>query len=201
MFKNKAVKNYIKWMAINSWATSTSSVISTNSMLNSIMTTPSYTSIIATTYIGKDILGQLGGLIYAYKTGKHADKNPLNYVSKGVFLGQLSFYLENFSPLISNKNLILPFLGLSSCLKNVSFISIGAVNANNLQKISNQNIGEVYTKVASINTLASTGGMITGIAIINFLPSYTVRTFLIMPILTFISLYSLRKSTTIANNF
>ena len=202
MFKNKLVKKYVQWMAVNSWATSANSVISTNSMLSSIMsTTPSYSTVIGTTYIGKDILGQLGGLLYAYKTGKHADRDPLKYSSKGVIVGQLSFYLENFSPLLTNKNLILPFLGISSTLKNVSFISIGAVNANNLQKISKDNIGEIYTKVSSINTLSSSFGMITGIGIINFIPSYTARTFLIMPLLSFISLYSLRRATIISREF
>lgn len=188
-------------MALNSWASSVSSVISTNSMLNSIVgTTPTYTSVIATTYIGKDIIGQLGGLSYAWKTGKKADEQPTKYITKGGIIQQASFYLENASVLIpqSGANFVLPFLGLSSTLKNVSFIAIGAVNANNLQKLSSGNIGAFYSKVASLNTLASTFGMITGIAILHFIPSYEVRTFLILPILSGISIYSLRKATKIS---
>lgn len=193
-----SVKKYIRWMALNSWASSTSAVISTNSMLSSIMTTPSYTSIIATTYVGKDIIGQLGGLGYAWRTGKKADQQPMKYVTKGALIQQIAFFLENSSVLITNKIFILPFLGLSSTLKNVSFISMGAVNANNLQKLSSGQIGEFYSKVASINTLASTVGMVTGIGIIHLIPSYTIRSLVIMPCLGAISVYSLRQATKLA---
>ncbi len=190
------VRKYLTWMAINSWATSTSNVLSTNSMLSSIVgTSPSFTSLVTTTYIGKDILGQLGGLVYAWKTGKKADTQPLKYITKGATIQQFSFYLENASVFIPDKNLVLPFLGFSSTLKNVSFISLGAVNANNIQKLAPENIGEFYSKVASINTLSSTVGLLSGIAILHFIPSYTVRTMTIMPILSLVSILSLRKAT------
>ena len=130
------LRTYLKWSAINSFSTSICSVISTNSMLSSIITTPSYTSVIATNYIGKDVIGQLGSIIYAWKTGKHADSKPLKYITSGSILLQTSFFIENFSPFITNKLFIIPFLGLSSTLKNISFLSIGAVNTHNLQKIS-----------------------------------------------------------------
>jgi hypothetical protein len=169
-------------------------------MLSTIASTssPSYTSIMTTHYIGKDIIGQFGGLFYALKTGKKADTDSLKYITKGVSALQLSFFIENLSPLITNKLFILPFLGFSSTLKNISFISIGAVNAKNLQKLSNNNIGECYSKSASINTISSTLGMICGIGIIHFIPSYTIRTTLILPTMSIISIYSLRKATKIA---
>lgn len=209
------LRQYLKWTAINSFSTSVSSVISTNSMLSSITSEgPSYSSIITANYIGKDIIGQLGGLMYAWKTGKTADTQPLKYITKGVFILQASFYIENLAPLVTNKLFVLPFLGFSSTLKNISFISIGAVNANNLQKLATQsvtqtpsetqsastsNIGECYSKAASINTLSSTLGMICGIGIIYFIPSYTIRTTVILPVMSVISIYSLRKCTNIAN--
>lgn len=201
------LNQYLKWSAINSFSTSVSSVISTNSMLSSITSGPSYSSIMTTHYIGKDIIGQLGGLMYAWKTGKTADSQPLKYITKGVFVLQASFYIENLAPLVTNKLFILPFLGFSSSLKNISFISIGAVNANNLQKLATQtqspsvtsNIGECYSKAASINTISSTLGMISGIGIIYFIPSYTFRTTVILPVMSIISIYSLRKATKIAN--
>jgi hypothetical protein len=190
---------YLKWMAMNSFSSSVSSVISTNSMLSSIMTTPSYTSVIATNYVGKDIIGQLGGLTYAWKTGKNADHQPLKYITKGSLIQQTSFFLENAAPLISNKFLILPFLGFSSTLKNISFISIGAVNATNLRKLSSGRIGEFYSKAAAINTIASTLGMIVGIATIHFIPSYTIRSFIVLPMMSAISIYSLRRATRIVS--
>lgn len=191
------LQQYLKWTAINSFSTSVSSVISTNSMLSTI-SSPSYTSIMTTHYIGKDIIGQLGGLVYALKTGKKADTDSLKYITKGVSALQLSFFIENLSPLVTNKLLILPFLGFSSTLKNISFISIGAVNAKNLQKLSNNNIGECYSKSASLNTISSTLGMVCGIGIIHFIPSYTIRSILILPTMSILSIYSLRKATKIA---
>jgi hypothetical protein len=185
---------YIQWMAINTWANSVSYVISANSMLNSIMITPSYTSVIATTYVGKDIIGQLGGLLYAHKTGKQADKEPLKYVTKGEALQQTALFLENISPMITNKELVLPFLGSSSIIKNIAFISCGAVNASNLQRLSSEHIGEFYSKMAAINTLSSTVGMLTGIAILHFIPSYTLRSVIILPTLNILSIYSIRRA-------
>lgn len=185
---------YLKWVALNSFTTSIQTVISTNSMLTSIIKTPSYTDVIATTYIGKDIIGQLFGLCYSLSTSKKADIVPKKYIIKGSILGQIAFLLDNISPLIKNSFYILPILGLSSALKNISFISIGAVNVSTLQKISKNNIGESYSKVASINTISSTLGMITGICIIHIIPSLTIRTFFITPILGIISVYSLSRS-------
>lgn len=193
-------KQYIKWMAINSFTTSISSVIAMNSMLSSIMIKPSYTDIITTTYVGKDIIGQLGGLFYSLYTGKKADSQPEIYIKKGIAIQQCSIYLENFSVLIKNSDLILPFLGFSSILQNISFISIGAVNANNIQKLGKKNIGELYCKVASVNTLASSLGMIAGITIVNFIPSYTFRSICILPLLSTINIYTINKALEVVNN-
>lgn len=231
--KSLTLSRYIGWMALNSFTNSCSSVLSTHSMLGSIMTTPSYTGIVTTTYIGKDILGQLGGLYYSWRTGNKADTQPMKYVMKGSLIQQAGYHLENLSILINNSNYILPFLGVSTTIKNISFISIGAVNARNLQKLAmqdskevradskslsdfsntekpspqvlkpspqplNANIGELYAKVASINTLSSTMGMILGIGIVHYVPSYSVRSCVFLPFLSFMSLYSVRRATMIA---
>jgi hypothetical protein len=198
MNKLTSKQSYFLYSSIFNWSTSSISVISTNSMLTSIVgSSPSNTALITTSYISKDIIGQAGGLVYSWKTGKKADKDPMNYILKGVFLQHLSFYMENCSGLIQSTNYIIPFLGLCSILKNVSFISIGAVNARNIQKLSKDqnNIGELYSQIASINTLSSTAGMITGLGIVRFIPDYTVRTIVVMPLLTGISLYTAKKMT------
>lgn len=186
-------------MALNSFAGSAASVISTNSMLASIMTTPSYSTVLATNYVGRDIIGQLGGMAYAWKTGRWADREPLKYITKGSSLEQVGVHLENAVTLLPNGNWTLPFLGLASLTKNVSFISIGAVNAHNLKMISDQNIGQTYSRVASINTLASTAGMLAGIGLLHLVPSYTIRSICVLPLLSGISLYSVRRATKIAN--
>jgi hypothetical protein len=197
---NPRQTKYLGWMALNSWSSSVNSVIATNSMLGSIIgTSPSYCASITTTYVGKDVVGQLGGLVYAWKTGNKADSEPMKYVTKGVSMQQMGCYLENASLLFTAKFPMLAYLGVSSVIKNVSFISIGAVNAQNIQKISDGSVGEFYTKVASVNTLAATLGMLTGVGVIHFLPSYTLRSLLVMPAMSAISIYSIRKATEIAN--
>lgn len=187
-------KRYAYYMAINNFSTSALNILSTNSMLNSIIAKPSFSEVVTFTYIGKDIIGQLGGLIYAMKTGKKADQDSKKYLYKGVVFQQASFYLENLSPFITNNNLTLPFLGITSTLKNLCFISLGAVNARNLQRLSSKNIGESYSRLACINTLSSTGGMLFGLFIIWLIPSYTVRSLCVLPFLSTISLYSIKKA-------
>ena len=187
-------KRYAYYMAINNFSSSALNIISTNSMLNSIITKPSFSEVVTFTYIGKDIIGQLGGLIYAMKTGNKADKDTKKYLYKGVIFQQASFYLENLSPFITNNNITLPFLGITSTLKNLCFISLGAVNARNLQKLSSKNIGESYSRLACINTLSSTGGMLFGLFLIYIIPSYTLRSFLVLPFLSSISIYSMKKA-------
>lgn len=197
---NLKTKKYIFWMSLNSCVESCAFVLSTNSMLSSIMATPSYTTVIATTYVGKDIIGQLGGMIYGWRNGKKADVNPVPYITKGSIMQHTGCHLENASILVQNADFVLPFLGLSSILKNTAFISIGAVSASNIQKLSEKNIGELYSKVAGINTLASTLGMLSGIGIIHGIPCYETRSYAVLPTLTAISLYCVRKATKIANN-
>jgi hypothetical protein len=200
-FKTKfTVKTkYIALMGINSMINSCCSVISTNSMLSSVIKTPSYTDIISLNYIGKDILGQLGGLFFVLKTAKNSDKKPVKYISQGIITQQIAYNLENSLPLISNSNFLLPCLGFSSLLKNISFISIGAVNANNLQKLESKNIGELYSKVSIINTLFSSIGMISGLGIIYLVPSYSFRSYVILPCLGILSIYTIRKATKMVN--
>jgi hypothetical protein len=191
-----SMNNYLKYLSLNSFFTSISAVIATNSMLNSIVDKPSYTSTMTTTYIGKDIIGQLGGILYSLKTGRNADKTPLKYITTGFILQQTAFAIENFAPMITNKDIILPLLGVSSCLKNISFITIGAVNATNLQKISPENIGKFYSQVASFNTLSSSLGMIVGIGILNYEPGLQNKN-IFMFLSGLGSFYYLRKSTKI----
>ena len=189
------LKYYLKWSAINNFTTSISSVISTNSMLHSInIPNPSYESIITLNYVGKDIIGQFGSLLYSWKKGKNSDVEPLKHIIYGGIFLQTSFFIENSTPLITNSSYILPILGFSNIIKNISFISIGSVNIQNIQKISKgHNIGEIYSKISSINTIASTFGMVIGIVIIHFVPSHTIRTLCILPFLSVINIYSLHK--------
>jgi len=188
---------YATYMALNSFTVSMSSVLTTHNMLSSI-TVPSALTSITITYVGKDILGQIGGLVYSWKSGKLADKFPVKHVTKASILQQGSFFMENMAPIfhMENEQLLIPYFGLTNILKNISFISMGAVNVKNLQKISEEkNLGELYSKITSILTLSSSLGMLSGITLITLVPSYTVRTFVIMPVLNILNVYTCRKAT------
>ena len=90
----KLLRYYLKWSAINNFTTSISSVISTNSMLHSInIPNPSYESIITLNYVGKDIIGQFGSLLYSWKKGKNSDVEPLKHIIYGGIFLQTSFFI------------------------------------------------------------------------------------------------------------
>ena len=189
-------------MAINSASTSCSIVLSTGSALNSIFNSAhEKENLITTTYIGKDVIGQFGGLLCAMKLGKKVNNNTVKYALVGTILQQVAIYLEYFSVFIKNDNFILPFLGVTSAIKNISFITTGAVNATNLQELTKKeeiNMGELYSKVAGINTLSSTFGMLIGMGLIHVVPSFTIRTYIVLPTLSLLSLWSISSATKIA---
>jgi Vitamin B6 photo-protection and homoeostasis len=179
-------------MALHNMSSSCALVISTNSMLGTITNS----SFLTGTYVGKDVLGQFGGMLYAWKFSSKFEKNPQKIMLKSTALQYSGYYMDNASVFVDS-SFSLPYLGVSSCIKNISFIGLGAINASNLQKLNPDNISEAYSKVASINTLASSFGMVLGIMAITALPSYTIRSLTLLPILTSISLYSVKKATDI----
>jgi hypothetical protein len=190
---------YIKWSAINSWSTSTLSVFSSSSMISIISQNPN-SSLLSINYIGKDIIGQLSSMIFLWKNSKNFDKYcSVKYVTYASIIQQVGFILEYNSFFISDdKYYVLPFLGFCNVLKNISFIMIGATNAKSIKNISSKNIGEIYMKVTTTNTIASTFGLVSGIFILNIVPHKYISS-LIIPSLTFLSVYSIRKATQIAN--
>lgn len=196
-------ESYKVFLAINSFSTSTLSVVATESMLQNV--TSSELPIGATkerqtltaTYIGKDIIGQTAGLVYGFVVGKTADTKRDSYLKKALFMQQSAYFLESCSSSILSltNSTVLPFFGFTSFLKNVSFIAIGAVNAQTVYRNTEPSkIGETYAKIASINTVASTLGMLLGVYLVKAIPCSTTRTALVVPIFSSISVWSILKS-------
>lgn len=193
-------------MAVYTWSSSVNHAISVNAMLSvvsglsSVSSVPETSSIQSLNYIGKDIIGQIGGMIYAMRTGKKADHSKKNYAITGVKFSQAGCYMENFSKhLIDYAGIVNPlfpllFLGSANFLKNISWITIGAANAAKIASMSKEHTGQIYSEIAAINTFASTLGMACGIGIIHLVPSFTVRSLCIMPVMTGISMYSMKKA-------
>lgn len=184
------MRRYIFWSGLSNFTGSMLSTISTESVLSAVSKTETMTN----TYIGRDIIGQLAGVSFALLTGKKADSNTVKYLKYGLCLQQGGYYLDLSVPLVPTDQTIY-WLGLSSSLKNLSFITLGAVNANNMRKMDADNIGKVYSILASTNTIASTLGSLCGLYMLTK-PDYK---YICCPILSSISVYSLIKGTKIFN--
>ena len=72
---HKMYTKYIAWSFVSNLCVSIQTAMTTNNMLNAI-SSPEDTGYRTLNYIGKDVIGQVGGLIYMAKISEKADKNP-----------------------------------------------------------------------------------------------------------------------------
>jgi hypothetical protein len=186
---NNAFTRYCGWSTLSTALVSVENVIATHSMLNCLHTT---TSIDTEPYFRKDILGQLGGLAYIAKKSKSVDENPKKFLHVSLLVQQLAIIAESATPLIS-KELFVPITSIASVGKNISMIGLGAINAQVIQKISDNNIGELYAKISIFNTLGSTVGMMAGLFIVAKIPSHEVR-FCLVPFITAFRVWTYKKA-------
>ena len=170
---------YVGWSFISNVLVSAESAMSTHSMLNAIGTCSE--TVRTANYIGKDIIGQFGGLLYMAKMSKQADKKPLTFLFYSNILQQFAYLSLCTTPMLPEY--FLPIAGASNIFINVSFISFGAINAKCIQTLAiDGNVGEIYSKISVINTLGSSIGLLLGIGIIAAVPDHTTR-LLIIPII------------------
>jgi glutamate N-acetyltransferase/amino-acid N-acetyltransferase len=144
-------------------------------------------------YIGKDIVGQIGGLYYMNKMGQKADKDPEKFVKYSMAFQQTAVFMECATPMLPI-SMFIPVAGLANVGKNIAATGIGAVNAKIIAKLAEENnVGEIYAKISVLNTLGSTIGMGLGLAIAAKVPDHSMRMG-IMPFLTMIRIYSYNKA-------
>lgn len=169
--------------------------LSTCSMLSIINSHPQETAIIST-YISKDIVGQVGGSCYNYYQCKKIDKNIPRFVNQGLALQHLSTLIECSVPFLSSSSLMICTGGVSSLLKNISFTQIGAVNAKMLYKFSscNENTGELYTRLSVLNSLSTSLGMTIGVFISYKIPDPETRLG-IVALLSLMNIYNYKLLT------
>ena len=183
---------YVGWSCFSNIIISIESVLSTHSML-SVIGQSSTELNISVNYIGKDIIGQLGGLYYMNKMGQKADIDSKKFINYSMCFQQCSIFMECMTPLLPIYTFI-PVAGIANIGKNIAFTGIGAVNAKIMTKLAeDNNIGEIYAKITVLNTLGSTIGMGIGLIIAAKLPDHTMRLCL-MPFLTAIRIYSYNKA-------
>lgn len=185
--------HYLLWSSLSNFVVSIEVVLSTHSMLNAFGNESVHNNL-TLNYIGKDVIGQMGGLFIMNKISKQIDKNPNNFIKYSLLLQQFGTILENITPLVPTSPII--FLGaLSNICKNISFMGTGGINAKVINKLSidKDNIGELYSKLAIINTLSTSIGMSIGIGLTILIPCHSTRLFL-LPVLGLIRYYSFMKS-------
>lgn len=174
---SKNYKHYLKWSFLSNTIISIESILSTHSLLSAVGSNNTELEI-SINYIGKDIFGQLGSLIFIEKFGKKINNDPYKFIKYNVMpIQQAAIMIECITPLVNNFYFL--FLGsIANIGKNISFTGTGAINAiiiQQLSKTSENNIGEIYAKLTIINTFASTLGMGIGLGIIAFIPDHYSR--------------------------
>jgi hypothetical protein len=193
--RGKVHKNYGKyvgWSSFSNFVISIESVLSTHSML-SVVGKESSELALSVNYIGKDIVGQIGGLYYMNKMGQKADKDPVKFIKYSNSFQQSSIFMQCATPLLPLSTFI-PVAGFANVAMNISFTGFGAMNAKIIQKLAEEdNVGEIYAKISVLNTIGSTLGMGIGLVIAARVPDHTMRMGL-LPILAGIRIYSYNKS-------
>jgi hypothetical protein len=189
---NKNYSRYVGWSCFSNFITSIESVLSTHSML-SVSGHASSELTLSVNYIGKDIIGQIGGLYYMNIMGQKADKDPSKFIKYSMAFQQSAIFIECATPLLP-VSIFIPVAGLANIGKNIAFTGIGAVNAKIITKLAEEdNIGEIYAKISVLNTVGSTIGMGVGLIIAVNLPDHTMRLCL-MPFFSVIRIYSYNKA-------
>jgi hypothetical protein len=184
---------FVGWSCFSNFIVSIETVLSTHSML-SVVGNGSAPLTLSVNYIGKDIIGQMGGLLYMHNMAHKADKDPSKFITQSLMYQQCCIFLECVTPLLPIK-LFIPIAGFANIGQNISFTGIGAVNAKIIQKLAcDDNIGEIYAKISVLNTIGSTFGMGVGLIIATRIPDHTMRLGL-MPILAVARVYSYKKAT------
>jgi len=182
---------YIGWSFASNCLVSTQSVLSVHSMLSAVDTGGS-DAVRTANYVGKDIIGQTGGLWYMSKMGKHSDKNPKKFLFYSNIVQQASYVVTCCTPLCPSY--FLAIAGTANIMTNISFTGFGAINARCIQRLAvDDNIGEIYAKISVINTLGSSIGMIVGLGITTAVPDHTLRLCLV-PLIGVVRVYCYNKA-------
>ena len=188
---NKNYSKFIKWSFISNVLVSIESAMATNNMLSAIGSEHSsdYRTI---NYIGKDIIGQIGGVLYMAKMSEQADRCPKKFLVYSNIIQQSSYILMASTSMFS-PSFFLPIAGVANIFSNISFTGYGAINAKCIQEMSRNNMGEMYAKITTINTAASSIGLLLGVGICTLIPDDNIR-LCVMPFIGIARVYSYNKA-------
>jgi len=183
---------FVQWSMVSNVIVSIETAITTHNMLSGLdySNNNAYTTI---NYIGKDIIGQVGSLVYINQMSNQIDKSPDTTINNSNILQQVSFMLICSAP-FADQPWFLPITGVANIMVNLSFIGYGAVNAICIKKISNDNnIGEIYSKITVGNTIASSIGLCIGVAFNTLVNDLSINCMAI-PILGLFRIITIKKA-------
>lgn len=183
-------KQFFLWSGISNIAASTQSVLANHSMLNCIEQDTTG-NLLTMNYIAKDMIGQIGGIVYTTFKSKKIDEHSLKILNNFSILQQVSFFTESLTPLFPNY--FLPIATTSNMANTIAYTGFGAINTKIIQFLTPNNMCETYTKITAINTISSSIGMLIGLGIITIIPDHSLR-LCIVPIIGIVRLYTLKKS-------
>lgn len=187
---NKNYTKYIGWSFCSNILVSAESVLATHSMLHAIDTGSE--TMRTVNYIGKDIIGQIGGLVYMAKMGIKSDTEPRKFLQYSNATQQISYLAMCATPLFPSY--FLPIAGCANVLSNIAFTGFGAINARCIRDLAiDDNIGEIYAKISVVNTFGSSIGLLLGLGITSYYPSHEMR-LLFLPILATARIYTMNKA-------
>lgn len=189
---NSAYYSFIRWSFLSNVISSAQNVLGSHSMLSVISEAPSELAV-TLNYIGKDLIGQCCSLYYMNRSAKQVDQEIRPSLKKNAHIQNAASLLECATPLVPNY-VFLPLAGLANVMKNVSFVGLGSINAIVIQRGGTANIGQLYTKITIVNTIASTVGSLVGLGLAAAVPDHGMRLLTIIPILAAIRSYTLFKS-------
>ena len=184
------MQRYIKYSFITNTIVSIENTLAMTNMLSTVSTFDNEI-VRSFSYISKDIIGQVSSAVYLLYTKGKIDKNPRSILLISNILQQSAYISMSLCHLYPTKFIFIT--GISSILFNISFILQGAINTKCIQRLSENNIGEIYTHVAVINTLASSLGISFGMMLLWLFPSRTIRCFFI-PMLGIARIYTYKKA-------
>lgn len=191
--KSVFFSNFIKYTFSANFLDSFQYTITTNSMLKSLNKN-STENLITMNFLCKDIVGQTSSVIFSDKVGKNVDSDIKKSGKRLVILKQCSAATELMTEIIPFKYFI-PMTCLSNAGKNISYAGFCSINAKIIQKnISKDNIGEAYSKFCASNSISSSLGMLSGMAVIYFIPSFKLRLAIVVCVAPF-RYYIMKKLT------
>ena len=127
-------------------------------------------SSIASSYLIRDVISNTSSLYVLNAWSKKVDANSIDSLRNSQIFGQISITAD-IASLYIDSSLIVPMSGIANVGRSISWVTIGALNARIIQQLAiNNNVGELYAKLAIVNTLGQSLGTILGLGYMHLLP-------------------------------